>query len=112
MTAALPSYNHDVCYRGCTFHVQTEHLMAPRPALVTHLFCAGDIVATWRATEAGDVDPHGQAHEAHGRATLNLARMQAQHQQAMRSLIRGELDARLRARGLALDSRVGREPGD
>jgi hypothetical protein len=112
MTAALPSYNHDVRYRGCTFHVQTEHLMAPRPALVTHLFCAGDIVATWRATEVGLTDPFGKAHQTDGRTALSLTRMQAQHQQAMRSLIRGELDDRLAARGLPLESRGGHERGD
>lgn len=89
-----PSYNHNIVYRGHTFHVQTEDHGPPRCSLVTHVFSAGDVVHTLRQAYA-----EGAAAADSGGHT---AAMQGQHQEAMRSLLRGVHDAALEARGIAL----------
>lgn len=90
----FPSYNHNISYAQHNFHVQTEDSGMPNWTLITHVFCAGEIVATLReryAPETRDHDP-----KAH------VGAMQAQHQAAMRALIRGQYDAVLTAHGITL----------
>ncbi len=87
----FPSYNHNIAYAGHTFHVQTEISTTAAHALVTHLFLAGDIIATLRSAVDTAGDP----------AVLTAA-MQKQHQDAMRALIAGSHDAALAARGISL----------
>jgi hypothetical protein len=92
--SSSPSYNHNIAYAGHTFHVQTEVSGGTPGAVVTHIFLAGDIIATSRAPLQLD----GQALE---HDTL-VARMQKQHQDAMRMLIGGAHNATLQARGVPL----------
>jgi len=89
-----PSYNHNIAYAGHTFHVQTEVSRSAPKAVVTHIFLAGDIIATSRTPLESD----GQvlADDA------LVAHMQKQHQDAMRGLIGGKHNATLQARGVAL----------
>jgi hypothetical protein len=94
----FPSYNHNVNYRGLILHVQTENLAAPRASVVTHVFCAGDIIATLRASYLPE--------EAAGAPEVHIKRMQAQHQKAMRALLHGEYDDALTVRGHILAPRV------
>jgi hypothetical protein len=60
---------------------------------VTHIFLAGDIIATHRT----DYGP-----QAGISADARVPIMQKQHQDAMRALIAGRHDATLAARGIAL----------
>lgn len=90
----FPSYNHNISYAQHSFHVQTEDSGPPNHSVITHVFCAGEIIATLRepyAPEARDTD-----------AKAHVARMQTQHQAGMRALIRGHYDAVLTAHGITL----------
>ncbi len=42
----LVGYNQNVYYKGVTFHVQTEDNGVQNPYIVTHVFIAGNIIAT------------------------------------------------------------------
>lgn len=95
----LPSYNHNVSYAGHTFHIQTEDSGPSRQTLVTHLFLAGDIIATARTQYVLD-----DAAEP----TAVVTQMQKQHQDVMRALIAGRHDAALTARGITLSPAPGR----
>jgi len=41
----LPGYNHNICYKGQTFHIQTEDSGRDHPHIITLLFVEGNIVA-------------------------------------------------------------------
>jgi len=92
--SSTPSYNHNIPYAGHTFHVQTEVSGGAHKAVVTHVFLAGDIIATSRTPL--DIDGQQLPQEA------LVMRMQKQHQDAMRTLISGNHNATLQARGVTL----------
>jgi hypothetical protein len=41
----LPGYNHNICYKGQIFHIQTEDSGVKYPHVITLLFVKGNIVA-------------------------------------------------------------------
>lgn len=42
----LVGYNQNINYKGVTFHVQTEDNGVKNPYIITHVFIAGNIIAT------------------------------------------------------------------
>lgn len=44
-TTMLPGYNHNVNYKGLTFHIQTEDSGIHNPHIVTLLYLGGNIIA-------------------------------------------------------------------
>lgn len=81
----LPGYNHNVAHRGRYFHIQTEDSGPARAQIVTQLFEGGNVVATKRQTY-GDLALHA------GYEETVRARMQAQHKEMIRELVRGVHD--------------------
>lgn len=41
----LPGYNHNICYKGQIFHIQTEDSGVKHPHVITLLFVKGNIIA-------------------------------------------------------------------
>lgn len=81
----LPGFNHNIQHRNATYHVQTEDAGGSHGQIVTNLFLGGNVVATKRCSYqdvAGLPDADEQI----------LTRMQEQHKQMMRELIRGHFD--------------------
>ncbi len=50
--SVVVGYNHNVKYRGQTYHAQTEDSGSDRAQIVTHLFLGGNIVASKRTSYA------------------------------------------------------------
>jgi len=85
----LVGYNHNLKYKGRVYHVQTEDSGLENPHVITHLFHDGTILSTVKQEYhdlVGDPDWERQ---------LRL-RMQNQHKDMMKGLIRGQLDDRIR----------------
>ena len=40
----LPGYNHNICYKGQIFHIQTEDSGLERPHIITLLYIKGNII--------------------------------------------------------------------
>lgn len=88
-------FNHNVTYRGCGFHVQTEDSGRKNPNLVTLLYHDGTIIASKKTVYADilKVDNLEMVIE-------DLAK--EQHKGMLRSLTRGEFDERIVALGITL----------
>jgi len=85
----VTGFNHNVQHLGQVFHVQTEDSGEEAATISTHLFLGGTILATRK-----DAYP-----ELRGAADLQeqvRARMQAQHKQMLRDLVKGVYDHKLR----------------
>ncbi len=81
----LPGFNHNVRHGGKTYHLQTEDLGSSTAAVVTHLFCGGNVVATARSEYRALL------------AEPDLPRrvrvlMEEQHKQVLRQLVGGAYD--------------------
>jgi hypothetical protein len=83
----LLGYNHNLKYKGRVYHVQTEDSGLDNPHIFTHLF-HGSILNSLKQEYRDLVD------QADWEARLR-ARMQSQHKDMMKSLIRGALDDRI-----------------
>lgn len=81
----LPGYNHNLAHRGRHFHVQTEDSGPPRAQIVTQLFEGGNVVATKRQT-------YGDIVSAPDFEKSVRSRMQTQHKEMIRELVRGTYD--------------------
>lgn len=80
-------FNHNVRYRGDTFHVQTEDSGVANPNIATLLYRGGEIIAS-RKTNYGDII------RFEGLERLVEELMQEQHKGMLRSLKNGEFDNR------------------
>lgn len=91
----IVGYNHNVNYRGTTFHVQTEDSGLQRPQLTTLLYHGGTILSSKKTLYADiiKVDNLEQVIE-------ELAK--EQHKGMLRSLTRGEFDRRIVEMGISL----------
>jgi len=99
----LPGLNHNVRYKECIFHVQTEDGGVDNPRLTTHVFLEGLVIADAGADYRDELRlPSSELREA------VKQRMQAQHKQCMLALIRGAYDARIE-RALAKPDDTARE---
>ena len=81
-------FNHNVGYKGRTFHVQTEDSWPAQAHIVSQLFLGGNVVASSKiayANDAGQLDPAG-------RASAVRKMMESQHKAIMRALLSGTYD--------------------
>ena len=78
-------FNHNIKYRGKTYHAQTEDSGSDRPQVVTHLFLGGNIVASKRTSYA---DIAG----AENLPDVVRALMEEQHKEVLRNLVHGVYD--------------------
>jgi hypothetical protein len=78
-------FNHNIKYRGQTYHAQTEDSGADRAQVVTHLFLGGNIVASKRTSYA---DIAG----AENLSEVVRALMEEQHKGVLRNLVHGVYD--------------------
>ncbi|MEI7705540.1 MAG: hypothetical protein WCK73_13195 [Deltaproteobacteria bacterium] len=78
-------FNHNIKYRGQTFHAQTEDSGPERAQISTHLFLGGNIVATKRASYA-------EIAAAENLPERVRALMEEQHKEVLRNLVRGLYD--------------------
>jgi len=82
----LPGFNHNIKFRGKTYHVQTEDGGRSSPLIKTHVFLGGVILDSV-AWDYGDIlgQPSWQ--------DRLKARMKAQHLEEIRRLLAGEIDS-------------------
>jgi hypothetical protein len=92
----IVGYNHNVSYRGKTFHVQTEDSGPVRPQLVTLLYLGGTIISSKKTVYADIIKVDHLE-----KVVEELAK--EQHKAMLRSLTRGEFDQRIAELGIALD---------
>jgi hypothetical protein len=78
-------FNHNIKYRGQTYHAQTEDSGSVRAQVVTHLFLGGNIVASKR-TGYADIAA------AENLADVVRALMEEQHKEVLRNLVHGVYD--------------------
>jgi hypothetical protein len=78
-------FNHNIKYRGRTYHAQTEDTGSERSQVVTHLFLGGNIIATKRTSYA---DVAG----AENLSEVVRALMEEQHKEVLRNLVHGAYD--------------------
>jgi len=78
-------FNHNIKYRGKTYHAQTEDSGSDRPQVVTHLFLGGNIIASKRTSYA---DITG----AENLPDVVRALMEEQHKEVLRNLVHGVYD--------------------
>lgn len=85
----LSGFNHNIKYRGKTFHVQTEDGGRESAQVVSHVFIGGVILDTTRQSYA-DLLSSPDWREA------VRERMKVQHLEEIRKLYSGALDARMK----------------
>ena len=83
----LSGFNHNILYKGKTYHIQTEDGGRQHPQIVTHAFLGGIILDTVRQSYA-DLLGRPDWEEA-----IRL-RMKAQHLEEIRKLYSGAFDPR------------------
>lgn len=81
----LPGFNHNILYKGKTYHIQTEDGGKEHPQIVTHAFLGGVILDTVR-------QPYGDLLERPDREEAIRDRMKAQHLDEIRKLFSGAFD--------------------
>ena len=91
----IVGFNHNITYRGTSFHVQTEDSGLKSPQLVTLLYHGGTIISSQKTTYADiiKVDNLDQVVE-------ELAK--EQHKGMLRRLTKGEFDTRIVELGIPL----------
>ncbi len=83
---AAVGFNHNLSYKGGSYHIQTEDSGANNPHIITHLFQGGTIIATRKRNYAQEV----------GRPDLKQyvrALMEEQQKEMQRELLSGAFDA-------------------
>ena len=78
-------FNHNIKYRGQTYHAQTEDSGANCAQVVTHLFLGGNIIASKR-TGYADITA------AENLSDVVRALMEEQHKEVLRNLVHGVYD--------------------
>lgn len=91
----IVGFNHNVSYRGKTFHVQTEDSGPQRPQLVTLLYLGGTIISSKKTVYADIIKVDHLE-----KVVEDLAK--EQHKGMLRSLTRGEFDRRIEELGIIL----------
>jgi len=81
----LSGFNHNLLYKGKTYHIQTEDGGREHPQIVTHAFLGGVILDTVRQSY-GDLLGRQDWEEA------IRDRMKAQHLEEIRKLFSGAFD--------------------
>ncbi|GAB4365346.1 MAG: hypothetical protein Kow00128_07780 [Deltaproteobacteria bacterium] len=81
----LSGFNHNLVYKGKTYHIQTEDGGREHPQIVTHAFLGGVILDTVRQSYADLLDRED-------REDAIRDRMKAQHLEEIRKLFSGAFD--------------------
>jgi hypothetical protein len=81
----LPGYNHNVNYRGITFHIQTEDSGVSNPHIITLLYSGGNILAR-KKTSYADIIKHERLTD------VVRELMQDQHKHMLKDLKNGAFD--------------------
>jgi hypothetical protein len=81
----LSGFNHNILYKGKTYHIQTEDSGRDNPQIVTHAFLGGVILDTVRQSYK-DLIERPDWEEA------TRDRMKAQHLEEIRKLYSGAFD--------------------
>ncbi|MCK5913257.1 MAG: hypothetical protein KAG12_05220 [Desulfuromusa sp.] len=99
----IVGFNHNITYRGGSFHVQTEDSGLKNPHLVTLLYHGGTIISSHKTTYADiiKVDNLDQVVE-------ELAK--EQHKGMLRRLTKGEFDQRIVELQIPLGASAGQSP--
>ena len=84
----LLGYNHNLKYRGRVYHVQTEDSGLDNPHVHTHLFHDGTILSTLRQDYQDLLNTPDWESQLRGR-------MQGQHKDMMKSLVKGSCDDKI-----------------
>lgn len=84
----LPGYNHNICYKGQVFHIQTEDSGVEHPHVITLLFVKGNIIAR-KKKDYQDILSFDRLDDA----VREL--MQDQHKDMLRELKGGKYDSYL-----------------
>lgn len=92
--APVVGFNHNLNYKGRTFHVQTEDSGPQHAHIITHIFLGGNIFASAKGSYA-DVLPTLEPGAIFA-AVRKL--MEDQHKAMMRSLVQGAHDAEIERR--------------
>ncbi len=82
----LPGYNHNICYKGKIFHIQTEDSGVQHPHIITLLFVSGNIIAR-KKKDYSDIIGFDRMED------VVRELMQEQHKEMLRDLKNGEHDA-------------------
>jgi hypothetical protein len=82
----LPGYNHNVTYKGVTFHIQTEDSGINNPHIITLLYSGGNILAR-KKTSYADIIKHERLSD------VVRELMQEQHKHMLKDLKNGSFDS-------------------
>ncbi|MEA3363464.1 MAG: hypothetical protein U9Q61_09405 [Thermodesulfobacteriota bacterium] len=96
----IVGFNHNITYRGVSFHVQTEDGGLKRPQLVTLLYHGGTIISSQKTSYADIIKVDALDH-----VIEELAK--EQHKGVLRQLTKGEFDERIVELGIPLGGAVG-----
>ncbi len=97
----IVGFNHNISYRGVTFHVQTEDSGVKSSQLVTLLYHGGTIIASQKTVYADIIKV-----ENLNQVVEDLAK--EQHKGMLRRLTKGEFDQRISDLGIELAPPTGR----
>jgi len=81
----LPGYNHNVTYKGITFHIQTEDSGVNNPHIITLLYSGGNILSR-KKTSYADIIKHERLSD------VVRELMQDQHKHMLKELKNGTYD--------------------
>ena len=85
----LSGFNHNIKYKGKTYHIQTEDGGQGNPTIITHVFLGGVILSTVRT-------PYNDLLSRPGWEESLRERMKAQHLDGIRDLFSGAFESRVR----------------
>jgi len=98
----LSGYNHNLKYKSRVYHVQTEDSGRDSPHIFTHLFHDGTILSSLRSEYGDIVDAADWENQLR-------SRMQNQHKDMMKGLIKGSFDDKIVEFFGALEADVAEE---
>lgn len=99
----IPGYNHNVNYKECVYHVQTEDSGLENPHIITHLFVGGNIIDSRKTSYADSV-------KSDGLNEMLVDLMQDQHKGMLKDLIGGRLDKQISERSAGAATLNGPAP--
>jgi len=85
----LSGFNHNIKFKGKTYHIQTEDGGRENPMIITHIFLGGVILSTIRT-------PYDDLLSQPGWEESLRERMKVQHLDGIRNLFSGAFESRVR----------------
>ena len=84
----LSGFNHNIKFKGKTYHIQTEDGGRENPTIITHIFLGGVILSAVRT-------PYDDLLSQSGWEESLRERMKVQHLDEIRNLFSGAFDSRV-----------------